>query len=375
MSSVGISKYVIKSSQGNLQQTLNSIKNENIKISSKNIPAVMETITAPYFLFEDEVKDNQHSIYAELKELVSQLVCELDETQRKSTAIIIGTSIIDWYLVDAIEATLYSEPKKEYNSKKNSIDSYAKELSKEFGLNNFTMTINTACTSSANALLEASNLINASLFENVIVLGIEVFSQIMSRGFNAMQLLSQENQKPFDKECDGMVLGEGFAGVLLSKKDTLWSLEGGANCSNSLNITAASQSGDEFAEVMNLALKNTQLRAEDILALKTHGTSTNSNDLAEINAIAKVYDKEIVFTSLKPYVGHTLGACGVLELSLFMACIDDGFIPKTLSCTNPIMENYIPINAHQQCNSGIFMCNYFGFGGNNTSLIIKKESL
>ena len=345
MASVGILKSVVKSSQGNFQQTLNAIKNQEIKISSKNIPAVMETISTPYFLFEDEVKDTQVDIYKELKKLVSELTADLDKTQRESTAIIIGTSIVDWHIIDAINDTLYSESVKEYKSKKSSIDSYAKELSKEFGLNDFTMTINTACTSSANAMLEAHNLINASVFKNVIVLGVEIFSGIMSRGFSAMQLLSLTNQKPFDKECDGMVLGEGIAGVLLSNEGSLYSLEGGANCSNSHSITAASESGDEFVEVMNQALQNTNLRAQDIKALKAHATSTPANDFAEKNAITQLFAKDIPITCLKPYIGHTLGACGVLELSLFMTLVDDG----------------------------TFMCNYFGFGGNNTSLIIKKE--
>lgn len=353
MASVGILKCVLKSAQGNLQQTVDSIKNEEIKISSKNIPSIMETLQTPYYLLEEEVKDNQQDIYKNLRKIVSELILDLDERQRESTALIIGTSIVDWNIIDAINDTLSNNNKKEYEPKKSSIDSYAKELSQEFNLNGFTMTINTACTSSANAMLEAYNLINADIFKNVIVLGMEIFSEIMSRGFSAMQLLSLTKQKPFDKECDGMVLGEGIAGVLLSKESSIWSLEGGANCSNSYNITAASESGDEFVEVMQLALENTKLDINDIKGLKAHATSTPANDIAEKNAIRKLFKKDIHISCLKPFVGHTLGACGVLELALFMACIDDGVILETVD--------------------GTFMCNYFGFGGNNTSLIIKKE--
>ena len=302
--------------------------------------------------------------------MVCEVVVDLDKVQRKSTAIIIGTSIIDWHAVEAVEDSLYNN--KEYSSKKHSIDSYAKKLSCEFGLNGFTMTINTACTSSANALLEAANLINASLFEHVIVIGLEVFSHIMSKGFNSMQLLSLSSQKPFDKNCDGMVLGEGLGAILLCDSNCSWSFKGGANCSNSHNVTAASQSGEEFVEVMDLALEKTKLEAKDITALKAHATSTSSNDSAEINAIAKVFDKDILFTCMKPYLGHTLGACGILELALLMACIDSEFIPKTTLHTNPMMDEYKPIPEHIECDGGIFMCNYFGFGGNNTSLIIQK---
>jgi 3-oxoacyl-(acyl-carrier-protein) synthase len=97
--------------------------------------------------------------------------------------------------------------------------------------------------------------------------------------------------------------------------------------------------------------------------------------MSEINAIKKVFASDLTFSVLKPYVGHTLGACGVLELAIFMSCIDDGFIPKTLNHKESIIKEYTPLQEHKECKSGVFMLNYFGFGGNNTSVIIQKESL
>ncbi len=373
MDKIYLSNCHINCAQGNLFQTVEAIKNQDIKNSSQTLSTDKDDIVIPYFLLEEEIQEEQESIYQALKSIISKVVVNLDANQRKSTALIIGTSLIDMYIVDSIENSVYEGKKREYTSKKHSIDSYAKRLASEFELNDFTMTVSTACTSSANALLEGANLLKSKIFDYVVVIGVEIFSQMMSSGFSSMSLLSPDIQRPFDKNRDGLILGEAIAAAVISKEISPWSLEGGFTNSNSLTITSVSQSGEEYVEVIQNALKGAGLRTKDITALKTHATGTYTNDLAEINAISKVFDKDVVFTALKPYIGHTLGACGILELALFMAAIDDGFIPRTLNHTDSIIEEYVPLNRHTECKSGIFMLNYFGFGGNNTSLIIKKE--
>jgi len=373
MAKVNILNYEINCSQGNLQETLEAIKHDRIDKSLKRIQASQEDVEIPYYLFKEEIKQDQKSIYEAIRNLLVKIIPAIEESKRSSTALIIGTSLVDWHLVDAINASVYENEKTPYTSQKYSIDSYAKELSYEFGLNDFTMTINTACTSSANALLEASNMIDIGLFEYAIVIGVEIFSPIMSSGFYAMDLIANSVAKPFDLDRDGLVLGEAIAGILLGKEDTVWSLEGGFSNCNSHTITSVSQSGDECVEVMQKALKNSRVEAKEITALKTHATGSHSNDLAELNAISKVFESSLTFTALKPYVGHTIGASGVLEIALLMAAVDDGFIPKTYFCEKPILPEYRPIAEHKKCKEGIFMCNYFGFGGNNISMIIKKE--
>lgn len=373
MAKVKILNYEINCSQGNIHQTLDVVKSGQIDISSKNVRALQDNVKIPYYSFKDEIKQDQKSIYSAMKDLILPIVSKVEKEKRGSTVLIIGTSLVDWYLVDAINATVYENEKIAYTSQKQSIDSYAQELSKEFGLNDFTMTINTACTSSANALLEASNMINIGLFDQAIVLGVEIFSPIMSSGFYAMDLIASSRAKPFDIHRDGLVLGEAVAGILLGKDDAKWSLEGGFSNCNSQTITAVSQSGDECVEVMQNALQDCKVKAKEITALKAHATGSYSNDLAELNAIKKVFDSSLTFTALKPYVGHTIGSCGVLEIALLMAAIDDGFIPKTYFCDKALSAEYRPIAEHKKCDEGLFMCNYFGFGGNNVSLIIKKE--
>ena len=373
MGSINILDFEINSCLGDLENTLNQIENGSINTSFKTIKIENEAKQIPFFSLKDEVKQNQDDIYKVLKNLLLKIVKNIEEKKRKSTALIIGTSLIDWHLVDAINNCAYEYKKTPYSSNKYSIDSYAKHLSLEFGLNEFTMTINTACTSSANALLEAKNLINAEVVDSVIVVGLEIFSPVMSSGFYSMELISNTKVKPFDVNRDGLILGEAVSAIVLGKDESAWTLEGGFSNCNAQTITGVSQSGEECIEVMNEALKNCNLEAKEVRALKAHGTGSYSNDLAEINAIRKVFERNITFTALKPYIGHTIGASGVSELVLLMGAINKGFIPKTLNTKESILNDYVPIKESEECKSGIFMCNYFGFGGNNTSLIIKKE--
>jgi len=373
MDSINILDFEINSCLGDLENTLNSIENGLTNMSLKNIKIEKEIKEIPFFSLKDEVNQNQNEIYNVLKNLLQKIVDRIDEKSRKTTALIIGTSLIDWHLVDAINNCAYEYKKTPYSSNKYSIDSYAKELSIEFGLHEFTMTINTACTSSANALLEAKNLINAGVIDSAIVIGLEIFSPVMSSGFYSMELISNTKVKPFDINRNGLILGEAVSAIVLGKKDSSWKLEGGFSNCNSQTITSISQSGDECIEVMNEALKNSNIKANEVTVLKAHGTGSYSNDLAEINAISKVFEPNIDFTALKPYIGHTIGASGVTELVILIGAIDKGFIPKTLNFEESILNDYIPLSEHKKCEAGIFMCNYFGFGGNNTSLIIKKE--
>jgi 3-oxoacyl-[acyl-carrier-protein] synthase I len=375
MRSVNVLDYALKSSQGDARETLESIKTQNARVSFKEVATFDDTVKIPYHLFKDEVKEDSREIKKAIKKVVQSLSDKLSARQRANTALIVGTALVDINIVASVNASAYDYKKQPYASAKKSVDSFAQEISNELGLNPFTMTISTACTSSANALLEARNLIKSGVFEYAIVVGVEIFSQMMSDGFSSMKLLSLDVQRPFDVNRDGLVLGEAIAAVLVGEDDSSWRLRGGFSNCDSLTITSVSPSGGEYSKVMREAMRLANVAAKDVTALKAHATSTPANDMAEINAIREVFAPDVAFTALKPYVGHTLGACGILELAIFMSCVDDGFIPKTLNHSESIIKEYVPLQEPKACDSGVFMLNYFGFGGNNTSLIIQKESL
>lgn len=361
----------IESAQGNLEETIKRVTQGNIDIGHKSVHNLNGDIEVPYYHFKNSAPEDPQSIFNLLKESAKKAILPLDESEKKRTALIVGTSLADFHLINIME-NIILDKKQKYLSEKRSIDTYARLIAKELGLNDFTMTINTACTSSVNAIIEGSNLIKSGIFDHIVVAGVEIFSKMTTSGFNALSMLSTDTIKPFDKNRDGLILGEGVSSILLGKEKSPWSLKGAYSNCNSKTVTSVGSNGTEYVDVMKKALENAQIDAKDITAIKAHATGTESNDLAEINAMTQVFDESIRFTALKPYLGHTLGVCGALEIALFMKFIDNGLIPKTIGCNEPIIEKYRPISEDFSCSNGLFMCNYFGFGGNNTSIILQR---
>jgi len=240
---------------------------------------------------------------------------------------------------------------------------------------------NTACSSSANALLMAARMIKSGRIDNALIMGVETQNQMSLQGFNAMMLLSPDECRPFDKHRNGTVLGEGIGAIILSRHKPTTSdyaaqnpyyYIGGANLTDSLNIT--SSSAEMIASVMLQALDDATLGSGDIGFVKAHGTSTPANDSAEAQGMHQVFGSKLPpFTSLKPYIGHTLGACGALETIILLACLKGNFIPTTPGFTSPDLScDCQPLRSPQSFSSGNIMLNHFGFGGNNASLIISN---
>jgi len=186
--------------------------------------------------------------------------------------------------------------------------------------------------------------------------------------------------RPFDRRRNGLELGEACAAVVLSRApfadaDCHFRLCGGANLCDTYSISAANPDGSSVALVMQQALQESGLSASDILAIKTHGTASLMNDDAESSGLNACFVNKPPLCALKPYLGHTLGACGLSELLLFCAALRAGFLPATHHDFEKDEKLGIQLNTQTSHNEffrrkGNYMLNYFGFGGNNTSLII-----
>lgn len=255
---------------------------------------------------------------------------------------------------------------------------YADYLSKHFGLHDFSLTYNTACTSSANAVIDAASMLEGGVIDYALVIGFEMFAPISFEGFVAMQLLSPAKIAPFDRDRSGIILGEAISALFMSRDDVApspWSFQGGASSCETHSVTGANPDGVGIAEVITAALKDANVRADDIEAIKAHGTASALNDVAEMNGMKQVFSTSPDFFSFKPYIGHTLGSCGSSELLLMLECVDAGFIPATPNFIHRDEAlDWTPLKKKKRCTSGHFMLNYFGFGGNNTSVVIKKTA-
>lgn len=295
----------------------------------------------------------------------------LDLAERAKLPIFVGSTCLD---IAAHERSLAAQPNGIAMLGPHCAQSTA-ALKRRLHLAGPDYTISTACSSAANALLQAHAMLQAGWYEHALVVGIEVYNQMSLRGFASLMLLSQQGYKPFDAQRDGLILGEACAAIVLSREKSQpeqTRVLGGANRCAPENPTNAEAA--QLLRVMRQALRSSGISAEDLIAIKAHGTGTPSNDRAEGQALDELSELLPPITSLKPYFGHTLGACGLVELIAAMMAWDEGFLPATpgyeehdqeFTC-DPITQNF-ELPAH-----GCMLLNSFGFGGNNSSLVIQR---
>ncbi len=251
------------------------------------------------------------------------------------------------------------------------MDEVTKIISDRVGIGGFRTIISTACTSSSNALIQAKEMIESGLISKAIVVGVELYNELTIRGFESFMLLTGDRIKPFDRDRDGIVLGEALSAIVLSQEESRFALVGGATKVDTSSITAPIPKN--LAKVMREAIESADISIRDIRAIKTHSTATRQNDNAEAKGIYSLFDNNIPkIITLKPYIGHTMGACGTNELVLLIESIKEGFIPKSINFRNIDPECKIEPSLEEMTpQSGYYLLNYFGFGGNNSSLVLE----
>lgn len=240
-----------------------------------------------------------------------------------------------------------------------------------------TYTYNTACTASANALLGALRMIELGWYRHALVVGAEWANRTTLAGFSGLQIVA-DALHPFDAARKGIVLGEGIGAVVLSAEtdsaNRLRMIGGASNC-DTWSVTTANTDGKSVAAVLNRALEQTHLQPRQVLGIKAHGTATPAGDTAEALGIRQVFAGLPPLSVLKPYLGHTLGACGVNELILFAGALQRGFLPATPGFETPDPALGVqPITTPETAPDGHYLLNHFGFGGNNTVLVLEKTA-
>lgn len=250
----------------------------------------------------------------------------------------------------------------------------AQDLHAHFAMQGPHYTLSTACSSAANALLYAALALRHDQLDDALVVGVEQENGLSQQGFFGMMLATREYCRPFDRERSGIVLGEGAAALHLSTRrdGARWQLLGGASSCDTQHPT--NPAPDKIAATMRMALADAGVRASEITAIKAHGTATRANDLSEALGVTLAFGRTPPpFTSLKPVLGHTLGACGALETVAFLACLNRGFVPQTHNFNTPDPELGIsPLREVRAWRGGAVLLNYFGFGGNNCSLVLQQ---
>jgi 3-oxoacyl-[acyl-carrier-protein] synthase I len=237
----------------------------------------------------------------------------------------------------------------------------------------------TACTSSLSALDAAATLIRAGVLRRALVLGVELANDISLAGFSAMGLLSPAGCRPLDRERDGLVLGEAAGAVWLSDEPCGgtwgdWRLAGFEAALDSHSPTGPNPDGTVIAGAMSKALERAGLPAAAIELVKLQAAGSPAVDLAEAAALCRVFGERLPpLVSLKPYLGHTLGASGAVELSALIGCLARETVPATpgFSTIDP-MIGLAPTTTVRTMQVRHLLFNLIGFGGSVVSLVLER---
>jgi 3-oxoacyl-[acyl-carrier-protein] synthase II len=271
-------------------------------------------------------------------------------------------------------------------------DSAAGQVAIQLGLRGPNMAIVSACASGTNAIGEAAEAIRRGSADVILTGGSEaVITPIAMAGLGVMKALSTRNEaperasRPFDKDRDGFVMGEGSAILVLESLEFARSrgamifgeISGYGTSNDAFHISAPAENGAGAALCMQSALENAGLAARDIGYINAHGTSTQLNDKSETAAIKTVFGErayDIPVSSTKSMTGHLLGAAGALEALICLKTLQDDFLPPTINYETPDPEcdlDYVP-NQARPLKVQHIMSNSFGFGGHNASIIVSR---
>jgi 3-oxoacyl-[acyl-carrier-protein] synthase II len=255
-------------------------------------------------------------------------------------------------------------------------------ISMKYGLQGPNETISTACAASTHAMGYAARLIAMGRCDAIVSGGTEAAATPSSlAGFNNMTALSSTGQsRPFDRDRDGFVMGEGAGIFVLEAWDhavargatILGEILGSASNADAHHITAPSPGGRGAINCMRLALDEAGLNHEAIVYINAHGTSTPLNDAAEATAMATVFPHRPAVTSIKGVTGHALGAAGALEAASILLSFQHKLIPATAGTVH--LDDDVNIDlvmgTAREWKPGPTISNNFGFGGHNGSLIV-----
>ncbi|WP_313757638.1 beta-ketoacyl-ACP synthase II [Tissierella sp.] len=266
------------------------------------------------------------------------------------------------------------------------------QISMTFGFRGPTMTVTTACASSTHAIGEAFRMISAGNVDMIVAGGADAsITPISVAGFCSMKALSTRNDnptkasRPFDKERDGFVMGEG-AGILILEElnhalargaNIYGEIVGYGSTSDAFHITQPDPEAKGATRAMELALEEAAADYHDVDYINAHGTSTYFNDKLETLAIKNVfkeYAKALNISSTKSMTGHLLGAAGGIEAIATIMAIKEGTIPPTINYEYPDEEcdlNYTPNEAVKR-DINYALSNSLGFGGHNATVLFKK---
>ena len=250
-----------------------------------------------------------------------------------------------------------------------------------FGKFAFITTLSTACSSAANAIILGANMIRCGEADIVVVGGSECITKFHLNGFNSLMILDTQWCRPFDATRAGLNLGEGAAYLVLESEESAKKrgvkaqaiLSGYGNACDAFHQTASSPDGEGAFKAMKEALQLADIQLDKIDYINAHGTGTPNNDASESTAVKRLFGENVPpMSSTKQFTGHTTSASGSIEAVFCILALQNGFVPVNLNWSQPMEDGIVPVHQSVKKELKHVLCNAFGFGGNDSSLLLSK---
>ncbi|MGH8556938.1 MAG: beta-ketoacyl-ACP synthase [Methylococcales bacterium] len=296
--------------------------------------------------------------------------------------VVIGTSTSGLFETESAYETLLREnamPDDFHFLTRHAYQSTPRFLQLELGLEGPCYAVSTACSSGAKAVAAGQRLIRNGICDAVLAGGVDTLCRLTLRGFHSLELVSASLCQPMDRNRKGINIGEAAALLLLEKlnsnQDSCFQVLGVGESSDAYHMSSPHPDGLGAIKAMQNALQIAGLEPKSIDYLNLHATATEVNDRIEAKAVARVFGDSLPVSGTKGITGHTLGAAGALECVISLLALEHRFVPGTCGLLNPDPEYRCNVvrEPFPEAHLRTVMSNSFGFGGNNSSLIVASN--
>ena len=334
-----------------IEEALLTLRQGVVAASSRSLPGEMGG-RFPYYA----IPCVRRSWDERARDLVQRVATEAGAQQIRGGMLFIATSSFDIGAVEQGEAQM------DYST-------FADKIAAWLDWSGPVYVINTACTSSLNALISAHALLGTGEGEEALVLGVELDNRLTLGGFAALQLLSRAGSKPFGVHRDGLVLGEAVAAIRLSTREPAhWKMSGGANVVDGAQPTGASASA--VLSMYQRALAASGLTADAIDLVKVQAAGSPGNDAVEAQGLRDAFHKVPPLVSLKAEMGHTMGASGAAEIALLTACVEQGVSARYEDEVDARLG--VALTAALPEKVSRVMATILGFGGSHATVVLER---
>lgn len=345
-----------------------------VKLSNDALFSILETSV------DSKLTRTELLAFVAFQEAIKDAGLSQEELQDFETALLSATTVSGMVEMEAIyaDANTNTEPSPFVSSYRSG--AHTLHLAKTFRLRGYTDTMNTACSSSANSIMQGARMLKAGKAKRAIVGGVDSLAKYTVNGFNSLQIFSDEITRPFDANRKGLNLGEGAAYLVLEREEdaqgkTIYGeIRGYGNTNDAYHPSSMSPEAIGVRGAINGALETAGISPSDVSYVNTHGTGTGNNDYTELHGMSQIFDAVPPFISTKSFTGHTLAAAGAIEAVYSLLSIQYQEIYTTLNWQNQMPEFNLKPHLDFVPNAEVnhVLSNSFGFGGNCSSLILSK---